>query len=95
MSNVLNEEKQQQVLVLGRLGWSLRRTEQRTCVRRETASPQSNSNACPENLSAIRRSAIKRRGRERKMSKKPEVTESDGNIFAMIRTAGEKSEIPR
>jgi hypothetical protein len=29
------------------------------------------------------------------MSKKPEVTESDGNIFAMIRTAGEKSEIPR
>lgn len=38
MSNVLNEEKQQQVLVLGRLGWSLRRIEQRTGVRRETAS---------------------------------------------------------
>ena len=38
MSNVLNEEKQQQVLVLGRLGWSLQRIEQRTGVRRETAS---------------------------------------------------------
>jgi hypothetical protein len=47
MSNVLNEEKQQQVLVLGRLGWSLRRTEQRTCVRRETASPQSKFECLP------------------------------------------------
>lgn len=37
MSNVLNEEKQQQVLALGRLGWSLRRIERRTGVRRETA----------------------------------------------------------
>src|SRR5437899_8699764 len=38
MSNVLNEEKQQEVLILGRLGWSLRRIEQRTGVRRETVS---------------------------------------------------------
>ena len=38
MSNVLNEEKQQQVIVLGRLGWSLRRIEQQTGVRRETVS---------------------------------------------------------
>ncbi len=38
MSNVLNEEKQQQIIVLGRLGWSLRRIEQQTGVRRETAS---------------------------------------------------------
>jgi len=38
MSNVLNEEKQQQVIALGRLGWSLRRIERRTGVRRETAS---------------------------------------------------------
>jgi transposase len=36
MSNVLNEEKQQQVIALGRLGWSLRRIERRTGVRRET-----------------------------------------------------------
>ena len=38
MSNVLAEEKRQQVLALGRLGWSLRRIEHATGVRRETAS---------------------------------------------------------
>jgi transposase len=38
MANVLNEEKKQQVLVLGRLGWSLRRIQQATRIRRETAS---------------------------------------------------------
>jgi transposase len=34
----LNEEKKQQVLALGRLGWSLRRIQQATKIRRETAS---------------------------------------------------------
>ena len=38
MSNVLKEEKRQQVLALGRLGWSLRQIEEATGVRRETAS---------------------------------------------------------
>jgi len=38
MSNVLSEEKRQQVLALGRLGWPLRRIEEETGVRRETAS---------------------------------------------------------
>jgi transposase len=38
MANVLNEEKKQQVLALGRLGWSLRRIQQATRIRRETAS---------------------------------------------------------
>ncbi len=38
MVNVLGDEKKQQVLVLGRLGWSLRRIEEATGVRRETAS---------------------------------------------------------
>ena len=38
MSNVLSEHTQQQVLALGRLGWSLRRIEEATGVRRETAS---------------------------------------------------------
>jgi hypothetical protein len=38
VSNVLNEEKRQQVLALGRLGWPLRRIEKQTGVRRETAS---------------------------------------------------------
>jgi len=36
--NVLDEQKRQQVLALGRMGWSLRRIEQATGVRRETAS---------------------------------------------------------
>src|ERR1044071_2768116 len=37
MSNVLSEEKKQQVIALGKLGWTLRRIEQATGVRRETA----------------------------------------------------------
>ena len=37
MSNVLSDEKKQQIIALGRLGWSLRRIEQATGVRRETA----------------------------------------------------------
>ncbi len=38
MSNVLDGTKQQQVIALGRLGWSLRRIEAATSVRRETIS---------------------------------------------------------
>src|SRR5579872_45103 len=37
MANVLSEEKKQQVLALGRLGWSLRKIEEATGIRRETA----------------------------------------------------------
>ena len=36
MSNVLSEEKRQQVIALGRLGWSLRRIERAAHIRRET-----------------------------------------------------------
>jgi hypothetical protein len=35
--NVLSEQKKQQVLALGRLGWSLRRIERTVHLRRETA----------------------------------------------------------
>jgi transposase len=38
MSNVLDDTKQQQILALGRLGWSLRRIEQALVIRRETIS---------------------------------------------------------
>jgi hypothetical protein len=38
MSNVLSDEKKQQVIALGRLGWSLRRIEDATGIRRETVS---------------------------------------------------------
>ena len=37
MSHVLSREKREQVIALGRLGCSLRRIEQATGVRRETA----------------------------------------------------------
>ena len=35
--NVLSEEKKQQVIALARLGWSLRRIQRETRIRRETA----------------------------------------------------------
>jgi len=38
MCNVLSDDKKHQVVALGRLGWSLRRIEDATEVRRETAS---------------------------------------------------------
>ena len=38
MSNVLDDTKQQQIIALGRHGWSLRRIEQAVAVRRETIS---------------------------------------------------------
>ena len=37
MSNVLSEDKRNQVIALGQLGWSLRRIQNKTGVRRETA----------------------------------------------------------
>ena len=37
MSNVLSEEKKKQVIALGQLGWTVRRIEAATGVRRETA----------------------------------------------------------
>ena len=38
MSNVLDDEKQQQIRVLGRMGWTLSRIQQTTGIRRETVS---------------------------------------------------------
>jgi hypothetical protein len=38
MRSVLSTDKKQQAIALGKLGWSLRRIEEATGVRRETAS---------------------------------------------------------
>jgi hypothetical protein len=38
MSNVLDDEKQQQIRALGRLGWTLSRIQEATGIRRETVS---------------------------------------------------------
>jgi hypothetical protein len=40
MTNILGDDKQQQVLALGRLGWPLRRIEAATSVRRQHPAPQ-------------------------------------------------------
>jgi len=45
--NVLSEEKKQQVLALGRLGWSLRRIERSVHIRRETVSTYLKSAGIP------------------------------------------------
>jgi len=47
MSNVLSEDKRQQVLALGRLGWTLRQIEAATGVRRETSSRYLKAAAVP------------------------------------------------
>ncbi len=65
MSNVLDDTKQQQVLALGRLGWSLRRIEQATTVRRETASGYLKAAGIP---------VRERGGRPRKWPPKPATT---------------------
>src|SRR5215831_3321214 len=45
--NVLSEEKKQQVLALGRLGWSLRRIERTIHIRRETAASYLRASGIP------------------------------------------------
>ena len=37
VGNVLSEEKKKQVIALGQLGWTLRRIQRETGIRRETA----------------------------------------------------------
>ena len=55
MANILGDNKQQQVLALGRLGWALRRIEAATVVRRETASAYLKAAGIPVRLPRQRR----------------------------------------
>jgi hypothetical protein len=64
MSNVLGEDKQHQVVALGRLGWSLRRIEEATGVRRETVSSY---------LKAVG-IVVRGRGRRRESKPKPAIS---------------------
>jgi transposase len=59
MANVLSAEKRQQVIALGRLGWSLRRIEEATGVRRETASAYLQAAGVPVRRPRHRREAPK------------------------------------
>jgi transposase len=65
MSNVLDDTKQQQILALGRLGWTLSRIQQTTGVRRETISGY------------LKAAGIPVRGRGRPSESKPKPAISD------------------
>src|SRR5262245_65873603 len=65
MSNVLDQSKQQQILALGRLGWSLRRIEQALSVRRETVSGYLKAAGIP----------VHGRGRHSESKPKPAISE--------------------
>ena len=64
MSNVLSEEQKQQVLALGRLGWSMRRIELETGIYRETAARYLRQAGI----------AVRRRGRPSKETAKPAIS---------------------
>ena len=64
MSNVLDDEKQRQILTLGQLGWTLRRIEAATGVRRETAGGYLRAAGI----------AVRRRGRPGEGPPKPAIT---------------------
>ena len=89
MSNVLKEEKRQQVLALGRLGWSLRRIEQATGVRRETAS------------SYLKAAGLTVRGRGRPSARPPkpaisaEVSTDSSPASAAGKGTGDAAPVPR
>lgn len=65
MSNVLDNDTREQILAVGRLGWSLRRIEEATGIRRETASPY---------LKAAGIAVRRRGGRPREWPAKPATT---------------------
>jgi transposase len=85
MSNVLADDKHHQIVALGRLGWSLRRIERTTGVRRETISGY---------LKAVG-IVVPGRGRRRASQAKPAIssasvsTDSGGANPAMSADAGE------
>ena len=64
MSNVLNDNKQQQILALGRLGWTLRRIERAVAVRRETVSGYLKAEGIP----------VRGRGRTSERNSKPAIS---------------------
>jgi hypothetical protein len=67
MSNVLADDKHHQIVALGRLGWSLRRIEQATGVRRETISGY---------LKAVG-IVVRGRGRRRQSKAKPAISSEE------------------
>ena len=77
MSNVLDDTKQQQILALGRLGWSLRRIEQALAVRRETISGYLKAAGI----------AVHGRGRRSEAKSKPAISEEVSTDSAQAKPA--------
>jgi transposase len=73
MSNVLSEQAKQQVIALGRLGWSLRRIQQETGIRRETVSVYLKAAGI----------AVPPRGRRRQQPAKPAIAVTTGSTAAL------------
>ena len=65
MSNVLDDEKQQQIRALGRLGWTLSRIQEATGIRRETISGYLKAAGI----------AVRSRGRPSESKPKPAISE--------------------
>ena len=90
MSNALGDDKQHQIVALGRLGWSLRRIEQATGVRRETASGYLKAAGI----------AVRGRGRRSESKSKPAIspevsTDSGGSKPAISEQVSTDSERPK
>ena len=64
MSNVLDDERQQQIRALGRLGWTLSRIQHATGIRRETVSAYLKAAGIP----------VRGRGRPSEATAKPAIS---------------------
>lgn len=76
MSNVLEHSKQQQVLALGRLGWTLSRIQETTGVRRETISGYLNVAGIP----------VRGRGRPSEAKPKPAISPPEVSTLIPVLT---------
>jgi len=94
MSNVLSEEKRQQVIALGKLGWTLRRIEQETGVRRETAGAYLKAAGISVKAPGWRRSAAKPAIGVATDSDGSKPANEEGVITDFIRPFSQKSPIP-
>src|SRR5882672_11544833 len=65
MSNVLDDDRQQQIRALGRLGWTLSRIQEATGIRRETVSGYLKAAGI----------AVRSRGRPSESKAKPAISE--------------------
>src|ERR1700687_2157446 len=83
MSNVLDNDKQQQLRALGRLGWTLSRIQEATGIRRETVSGYLKAAGI----------AVRSRGRPSEAKSKPAIS-ADGTTDPGAPKRGNTPEVP-